>query len=310
MNNPFLIFAAVLALGAAHTFAQASKATQSMHQEGKIRLFYYTTGQQAVDPLDANQNQIPDQVEDVLLQTQAAQTLWIDVLGFPDPFQTERFHSASFLDIHFRHKDVLKANGVTYDELQHFNKPGDPKDTVSICFNVATSVKAPANLTPAHEFFHLVQNSTTYFKNRWFTEGTARWSERGLGTGALGPAKVLSAWPLPESERAALFQRTYDASEHFWNPLAKAHGTNDSLPPGSALERLQAMRYTDGSPVLKDLQLTGWRLIRNVITELAQGDDEAFKELGYDRWSEDNQKSPQNDAFIMKAIERAMAKMP
>lgn len=306
--NRLCIVAATLVLGTTHSFAQNSTPTQSMHQAGKIRLFYYTTGQHAVDPQDANQNKIPDQVEDVLLQTQAAQTLWIDVLGFPDPFKTERFRTANFLDVHFRHKDVLKANGVTYDELQHFNRPGDPKGTVSICFNVATSVKAPANLTPAHEFFHLIQNSSTYFKNRWFTEGTARWSERGLGTGGLGPAKVLSTWPLPESQRAALFKRTYDASEHFWNPLAKTHGTDDSLPPSSALERLQGMRYTDGSTVLKDLQLTGWRLIRDVITELAQEDDVAFNMLGYDRWSEDNQKSPKNDAFILKTIERVIAK--
>lgn len=300
----------LVALFAPLVHAQEAKPVQRVHQAGRIRLFYHTEGQHAVDAADVNRNSVPDAVEDVLTQTQAAQTLFVDVLGFPDPFSTERFRTAAYLDIHFRHKDMLKANGVTYDELQHFNHPDDPKGTVSICFNVTTSVKASANLTPAHEFFHLIQNSTTYFKNRWFTEGTARWAERGLGLGDLGPARVLSAWPLSQTQCAELFERTYDAAEHFWNPLARRNDATGEIPDSPALASLKAMTYADGTPVLKDLQLTGWRFIRDVLQELDHEDDIAFKELGYDRWSEENQKSSKNDAFIMQAIMEALRKQP
>jgi hypothetical protein len=229
--------------------------------------------------------------------------MFVEVLGFPDPFSTERFRSARFLDIHFRHKDVLKSNGVAYDELQRFKRPGDPEGTVSICFNVATSVKAPANLTPAHEFFHLIQNSVTFFKNRWYTEGTARWSERALGIGDLGPARILSQWPLPEDRASEIFAMAYDASEHLWNPLCAKLDTEGAIPASPALDRLKAMHYTDGTPVLKDLQLTGWRFIRDVLAGLDLADDIAFRELGHDRWSEDNQKSPKNDAYILRIVE-------
>ena len=127
-----------------------------------------------VETADSNGNGIPDQVEDIMTQTLAARMVSVEVLGFPDPFGTERFRPASYLDIHLRNKDVLKTNGVAFDELQSFDRSGDPDGTRSLCFNVATSVKAPANLTPAHEFFHLIQHGVTFFKDRWFTEGTAR----------------------------------------------------------------------------------------------------------------------------------------
>lgn len=66
------------------------------------------------------------------------------------------------------------------------------------------------------------------------------------------------------------------------------------------------MRYTDGTPVLKDLQLTGWAFIRDVILQLGKADDTTFRELGYDRWSEANQFSKQNNPSILKAVEQVV----
>lgn len=294
LSVAFFLLAAVLA------FAQ----TPSCHQQGRIRIFYHTEDQHAVDSTDSNGNQIPDQVEDILTQTLAAQTLFVEVLQFPDPFQTERFREAKFLDINLRHRDVLKSNGVAYDELQRFKRPQDPEGTLSLCFNVATSVQANANLTPAHEFFHIIQNSVTYFKNSWYTEGTARWSESGLGIGALGPVTPLSAWPLSDEQAAAIFTASYEAAPRFWNPLAARLDSQDALPASPALSRLQVMTYVDGTPVLKDTRFTGWAFIREVLLELGRIDDTAYRDLGYERWSEENQRSSKNNAFILDAVVR------
>lgn len=283
-------------------------AAQPVHRVDDIRIFYEVSGQHTVDASDRNGNGVPDQVEDVMTQVRAARMMFVEVLGFPDPLKTERFREASFIDIGFRHKDVLKMNGVAYDELQRYNKPGDPPGTRSISFAVATSVKAPTNLTPAHEFFHLIQYSTTYFKNRWFLEGTARWSERALGAGDLGPARILSAWPLSDDRKNAIAAMAYEASEHLWNPLAARMDKEGVIPDSPALKRLQSMTYTDGSPVLNDLRLTGWKFIRDVMMELGKIDDIAFRDLGYDRWSEENQRSEKNNASLFRAIERVVAK--
>ncbi len=279
---------------------------QQVHRVEDIRIFYQTSGQHTVDITDLNKNGIPDQVEDVMTQVRAARKLFVEVLGFPEPLKTERFREASFIDISFRHKDTLKMNGVAYDELQRFHKPGDPPDTRSIAFTVATSVKAPANLTPAHEFFHLIQYSTTYFKNRWFLEGTARWSERALGAGDLGPLHILTDWPLPQEKAATITAMTYEAAEHLWNPLAARLDDQGQIRDSPVLQQIQNMTYTDGSPAMKDLRLKGTALIREVLIELNRVDDIAFRELGYDRWSEENQRSIKNDAYMLRAIEQVV----
>lgn len=62
------------------------------------------------------------------------------------------------------------------------------------------------------------------------------------------------------------------------------------------------MTYTDGSPVLKDLRLTGWAFVRDVIIELGKIDEGTFRQLGYNSWSEENQFSPENNTFILRAV--------
>jgi hypothetical protein len=269
---------------------------------------YQTEGRDAVRPDDGNTNGVPDQVEDVLTQTAAARLLFVEVLGFPDPLQTERFRTAGSLDVWFKGASEGLRNGTAFDELQRARVPGDPPDARCIAFRVVATLDPKANMTPAHEFFHLVQYGATYFKNRWFAEGTARWSERGLAAGALGPAEPLAAWPLPPDKPPAVFAMSYDAAKAFWNPLAARCDPGGALPDGPALRKLQAMTYTDGSPVMKDLAFTGWRFMRDVLLELGEADDLAFREQRYDRWSEANQCSPKNDAYILRAVEKVTAR--
>jgi hypothetical protein len=297
---------AVWAAGCGGWAADFAAPVQKVHVEGITRVFYFMEGQHAVEAVDANGNGLPDQVEDLMTQTLAARRLFVEVLGFPDPFKSERFNRAQYLDIHLRHREVLKSNGVAYDELQRYNRKGDPPGTLSLCFNVATSVKPSRNLTPAHEYFHLIQYGATYFKNRWFTEGMARWSERGLGLGGLGPVKPLAAWPLTADSREALFGMAYDAAEAFWNPLVTGAGEGDVIPDSAVTRELLALRYVDGKPVLADLRLTGWRWMRRVLKALAAADDRAFAELGYTSWAEENQRSAQNSRFILEAVEQAV----
>ncbi|MCX7886186.1 MAG: hypothetical protein N3B01_02870 [Verrucomicrobiae bacterium] len=303
-NRAFLLAVALWAV------ALPSEADRFAHEYrvGRIRIFYDTVGTNAVDIADRNANGVPDQVEDIAKQTQAAYTLFVEALGFPGPFQTERYRGAAFLDIHLLNKSRLGSNGVTYDELQHFHRPSDPPNTRSLCFNVATSVKAPVNLTPAHEFFHVLQNSLTYFKNRWFTEGMARWSGRALGAGGLGKIAAGNPWPVPPEKQPALFQMTYDAAEQFWNPLAARDDPVGAIPEARVPPELKTLTYSNRKKVLEDFRLTGWELMREILSELEKADDIAFRQLGYDRWSEENQKSERNNPFILEAVSKVVAR--
>ena len=300
-----LLFVCWSVLCVSHVDAQVATARKSLRHDyrlGKIRIFYDTEGSNAIDSVDANHNGLPDQVEDIAKQTWAAHTLFVETLGFPDPFKTERFSRAAFLDIHLLNKSTLGSNGVAYDELQKFRRPTDSEGTETICFNVATSVKAHSNLTPAHEMFHLIQYGVTYFKNAWYTEGMARWSERALGLGSVGEVRYRGPWPLPRDKRDALFDMSYQASVDFWNPLAVMDDSKGAIPEDRVSRELRELTYSNGEKVLLDFHLNGWELMREVLLELGMADRVAFRELGYTRWSEDNQKSKKNSPFIYQAV--------
>jgi hypothetical protein len=302
---PIGLLVCCFVLGGSQARAQVSTARKSLPKEyclGKIRVHYDTEGPHAVDPADVNHNGQPDQVEDIAKQAWAAYTLFVEALGFPDPFQTERFRSAAFLDIHLLDKKTLGSNGVAYDELQKFRRPSDPEGTQSLCYNVATSVKATQNLTPAHEMFHIIQYGTTYFKNAWYSEGTARWSERALGLGGVGEIRYQGPWPLTDERRDQVFKMSYSAAGEFWNPLAMLDDSRGEIPKDRVSRELRELTYAGGDRVLKDLQFNGWELIRDVLLELAKADRVAFRELGYDRWSEENQNSPKNSPYIYQAV--------
>jgi hypothetical protein len=254
-------------------------------QRGKFRIFYQTEGQHAVIPTDTNSNGIPDQVEDILIQTETARDIFVELMGFQDPLLSERYRGAKFVDIRLRSKESLRSNGLAFDEL---SKKADGQ---VLRFDVATSINASKNPTPAHEYFHLIQYSMTYFKNGWYMEGTARWSEKSVTAGGLGKVQKLPSWPLSADAANELYGRKYDASIYFWNPLVKDLDKSGEIP----------------SSVMKDAELTGWKFVRSVFEELGRSDDIAFRELGFDKWSEANQRSPLNNAYIMRAVEKVLA---
>lgn len=301
----FLLPVLFIQTAAAQTGAARASLTEVL-VKGKMRFYYATEGPHAVQALDANGNGVPDQVEDIATQTQGAWLLLIDGLGFPDPFKGERFREARFLDVHLISKEVLKSNGVAYDEIQRFKKAGDPPGTGSLCFNVAASVQATTNLTPAHELFHLIQNGACYFKNSWYTEGTARWSEKALGLGARSTG-LQGPWPPSGSTWEEINTLSYNAAARFWEPLARHADPAGDLPADQIPEAVKTMRYVNGEPVLKDLKLHGWEIIRDILVRLGEADDVAFRELGLKRWSEADQRSPANTIYIRQAVVNVLA---
>ena len=294
---------------AATTVACAGADEVKIYQHGPIRVLYNTSGPDAVDAEDRNQNGLPDQVEDAVTQIEAARLLYCRILGFPDPFQAKRYEGVVFLDVRFRLKETLQGNGKAYDEVQKSSAPGDPAGTRVLRVGVATSVRPSSNPTPLHEFFHVIQNGATYFKNRWYTEGTARWSQRPFGPDGADGAHKLESWPLTGEQSAALGAMAYDATRFFWKPLASQFDPEGVIPTSELTNQLAAMTYVNGEKVWKTDRLPGWKLIRAVLHQLDIADEVAFRELNYQTWSEENQRSPQNDRYILGAIEKAVTEI-
>lgn len=272
----------------------------------RIRVFYTTDGISAVPPADADSHGVPDHVEDVAKQVWAAHRLFCEVLEFPDPLKSERYAGVTCIEVSIRDRGELGGrNGAAYDESQRARRiPEGKPDDRAIVMALGRHVVAAKNLSPAHELFHLIQYGATYFKNGWFLEGQTRWSEHALGQGGLGDVKYLprGPWPQPSAKLPSLFATTYDAEFVLWNPIAQRTDPKGLLPQTPVLKELAALRYSDGSPVLQDRNLTGAEIMRDILADLGKMDDVAFQELGYGKWTEDNQRSTKNDGYIYQGV--------
>ncbi|PQO36585.1 hypothetical protein C5Y97_11365 [Blastopirellula marina] len=275
---------------------------------GKFRIFYCLEGPSAVPADDADQSGVPDRVEDVARQLNVAYRLFCEVLKFPDPLASERYPGVTCIQVSLRQS---KSNGTAFDESGRARAipEGQPGER-ALSIAISNRVDPQKNVTPAHEFFHLIQYGATYFKNRWYLEGMTRWAEHAVSSGGLGDVRYPAEgpWPQSESHQNELTQLAYDAEFVLWNPIAQATDPSGRLPDSAAMRELAAVRYSDGKPVLADMNLRGYEVMREILLELGKLDDVAFQELGYQSWSEANQKSKQNDPYIyagsMKVLQR------
>ncbi len=309
MCNSFLIaVVTLLATLASASIATAQQKTvlQEHYVYDRIRVFYAIDGNCAVSPDDVDESGVPDQVENVAKQVWAAHHLYCDILKFPDPFTSQRYEGVTCIEVNIRDREEMGGgNGVAYENSQRARKiPEGKPDDRAIVIVVASQVDPIKGITPAHEMFHLIQYGTTYFKNRWYLEGQARWSEHGLAKEGLGQLKYSpkGPWPQKPQRLTLLATMTYDAEFVIWNPVAARTDSNGLLTDEVLSKELIALRYSDGSPVLKDRFLYGATVMREILIELGKQDDVAFKGLEYDSWSEGNQKSQQNNPYIYAAI--------
>lgn len=268
-----------------------------------VRVHYATKGEDAVPPDDGDRSGVPDRVEDMAKQVWAAHYLFCRVLKFPDPIGSERYPKVTCITVSMR--NLGGRGGLAFDASQPARQtPGSKSTDRTLPIRVSCTLNAAKGGTPAHETFHLVQYGATYFKNPWYLEGMARWSEHALGREGLGPVKYSpdGPWPQKLQHQAQLVQMKYDAEHVLWNPIARRTDRSGLLSRTALGKKLTSLRYSDGSPVLRDRSLYGADIMREIVLELGKQDDIAFQELKYDRWSEKNQLAETNNPYIYRAV--------
>ena len=157
------------------------------------------------------------------------------------------------------------------------------------------------NVTPAHEYFHQIQNSVSYFKNAWYYEGLARWSEDSLISRKRVTEDLIRLRQMldNDTELTDLYNSNYNAAQLFWQPFATLLGNEMIFP---AKDPIVHAKYTDGSAVMKDFSFFGAHLISNFLKLLGDADKRAFREQNYDVWSEKNQRNEANNLYIVRAL--------
>lgn len=248
------------------------------------------------DQLDDDHDGIPDKIQNTALQLVTARRCYVEVLGLRHPLESPRYKGrVKFIDVNVW--ALQGKNGMAGDAIVNYHRPSDPPEGVEV-LTIDLSVKLPPrNLSPAHELFHMFQNGYTLFKNAWYYEGTARWSEDLLREGA-GQAGSL---PAATAELESLFKLSYDASR-FWQALARA---TDPKGKVSVPQDLRAVCCRGSQkPIIEDDAFHGAPLLKALLEELDHADDVVSRKCGLNPldWSENRQRSSENNCAIWNAV--------
>jgi hypothetical protein len=279
-----LVTVVLLMLASFPSYAQWRErraALTQMHQAGEFRIFYSLSGTDALPYReDSDRNGIPDYVDRLARNLATARRNFDQELRLRHPLRSPRYgYEAEFIDVNIL-RFPLSANGprhgIAYDELSSFARPKDQGRRVKVLVIDVSNDMPPENRTPAHELFNLYQNGYTYFKNRWYTEGTARWAEDFDGRSGTRGAP---AWPRSAGDLQELFSKSYETAS-FWQSVA----------------------------VKVDPQNRGRAFIRKFLEELDRIDDTVRATDTSKAWKEADQFSKANDAHIWEALRATLRK--
>lgn len=252
---------------------------------------------------DRNQNKIPDYIEDIATQAIASRKIF-SLAGFRHPLKSPRYQKkARAISIFVKN---FKGNGVAFEvpsQYPNLNiKTPMPCSLIIHVSNALTDFPANYWTTVTHEFFHLYQYAYTQFKNSWYLESLANWSERALRVDLTASTKRLGALPQSsESLKKDIFKQAYNP---LWRRLSVIEPQNRLVIPN----HLKLLKYTDGSLVFKDQEWRGTKLALNVMQNLEIASNQISTEKkwpAYD-WKEDDQRLEQWNLIIWKNIQAAM----
>lgn len=280
----------VLASGCDRSVA---KPPELMHQLGSFSLHYALEGPNAlVDPQDSNNNGVPDIVEDAALQLQVMHELLMH-FGFANPLLLDRYAGQGAKVVHVRFVD-MKGNGVAMDE------PRTPRgQACGLLIDLSTKLNR-GNLTPAHEYFHLLQYAYAPYKRGWYLEGMARWSETLLGRDVSFEGAFKKAG---DARPAEIFEMRYDAYANFWQGFARESKEpfEHKLP-----KNLVQARYSNADTVLKDTKVYGVGRMKSALQALGAQGVQDSQRLGLDpaAWPEKLQRDAVHDQVIWNVLQR------
>lgn len=251
-----------------------------------FRVFYSLSGKDELPKnrqTDSNYNNVPDFIENIGKRLMESNKFFKYEVGLKSPLKSKRYKGrAHYIDVNvldFSNNKKGPKNGVAYDGTPKFNRSFVGKASVNVlAMDISGAVNLNSN-TVEHELFHLYQNGYTYFKNRWYTEGTARWSELVI-KGRIGKGSKL---PNTKIAKEKLFKKSYDAN-FFWNELI----------------------------IITDKNNLGKSFIKNLLEELDSVDDIAAISRGINvkDWKESEQRSTKNNFYIWQAINSVSKKFP
>ena len=282
-----------LSLGSAPAKHQTCPARGWNTARGEFIFQYTLEGEHALKEPDPVPGQsVPAVVQDAALQMQTTRALF-QQLGYQLPLESARYKGQGATHILVRFENI-RGMGTAFDEVSRLSS-GECVLRITVASRFKTG-----NLTPAHEYFHQIQNGYAPFKRAWFYEGTARWSELILSD------RSAALRPVPQSpeQLGQLWQESYSAVS-VWNALAEQCDPKGYRMPLSAQWR--NLRYSNGDAVVLDDVLPGHGFMLRVLKALGALGERLSPQEGVPphRWPETLQRDPKHDAAMWQAVQQA-----
>lgn len=292
-------FLPILALILAAIFVLMPTTTSAaIYQQGVVYVIYDETGIAAPkNKTDINSNGVPDVVEDIATQVNAAREVF-QFFRFTDPLACEHFKNVTSIEIDIRAKEIMKSNGKATSKIRKKSKH-DPNERAAH-ISIANTVDPRKNTTPAHEYFHLVQFGTTYFVNKWFSEGTARLAADSVGK----IKKYPDGKNIPDAlnslaAQEKIFNGSYNACALLWRPLAVNMNDKAEIPDSLT----KKYKYVDGSPVFKDKIFYGPNVMREVMKLMHTKENlAAANYANFDEWRKKGRRDKRNNKIIFECV--------
>lgn len=290
----------ILIMAIGFLLAAIQSVSAAVYQQGEVYVIYDETETDAVkDRTDLNANGVPDVIEDIATQVNAARELFKDVFDFPDPLQSERFKGATTIEVDILARENMgNKNGQAISGVRKESKH-DPNES-AIRIRVANTVNPRKSSTPEHEYFHLIQYGATYFRNGWYLEGMANWSQDSVSAIKEYPdGKSLSSTLKDEATLEDIYQSKYSVSKSLWYPLAVSKRDKAKIPA----DMIKKYKYVDGSPVFHDDIFYGPNVMREVLRKMKLREEFAAANFGgVEKWRKRGQRNEQNNGFIMECV--------
>lgn len=274
-----------------------STASAAIYNQGIIYVIYDEAGANAVaDKTDKNSNGVPDVVEDVAAQMKAAREVFSH-FNYPDPLDCERFKNVAAIEIEIESAETLKFNGKAFSNI--FKKSRHNPNERALHLKIANTIDPHKSTTPTHEYFHLVQYAATYFRNAWFLEGMARWSEDAIRKINYPSALDLNFKLKSDFAEKQIFRGKYNMAEFLWYPLAVQKKDKAKIP--AAL--MKKYKYVDGAPVFQDNIFYGANVMLKVLQVMKSKEDLAAAQFeDVKTWRKKGQRDERNNKIILDCV--------
>ena len=233
--------------------------------------------------------EVPDAVINLSRQLSAANNFFLSNLHLSSPLLHSPYKFVDTINVFY---SKIKLDGFAFSSpSREIIANGETtRCGLKIIFN--SRLDPTKSTAPAHELFHLYQYRYSQFKQGWYLEGLARWSES-----IFRRRNDIAINEVTRDNCNLFFNDTYHANV-FWRSIAVHYP--DIKITGSQRQ----LTYLNNDRIFKEIEFTGGGLIKKLLVNLEKASFDMSKVRGFQpfNWPVSARRSADLNPFICQHI--------